>query len=231
MSFSSVTILATTLLDRGRKLAELPADALAEEVDPDLELVHRWQGGDLDAFSDLVKRHELRVFRLLLRMLGSREEAEDVAQETFLNLHRHGHRFRSESRFSTFVYRVAVNAALNRRRSLGRKRARMEALAERQAAGDHLPQSPRGPEDAAGGGEIQVRVQQAITKLPANLRAPLVLYDIEGQPYSEIAKSLGVAEGTVKSRIHRARAALRGLLGDLAPGRTQDSVATSGEAE
>jgi RNA polymerase sigma-70 factor (ECF subfamily) len=231
VSFSSVTILATTLLDRGRKLADLPADAAAEEVDPDLELVRRWQGGDLEAFSDLVKRHELRVFRLLLRMLGSREEAEDVAQETFLNLHRHGHRFRSESRFSTFVYRVAVNAALNRRRSLGRKRARMEALAERQAAGDHLPETPRGPEDATGGGEIQVRVQQAITKLPANLRAPLVLYDIEGQPYSEIAKSLGVAEGTVKSRIHRARAALRGLLGDLAPGRNQDSVATCGEAE
>ena len=142
-------------------------------------------------------------------MLGNVQEAEDVAQETFLNLHRHGHRFRSQSRFSTFLYRVAVNAALNRRRSLGRRRARTEALERRQLAGDDLPRSPRDPEDAAAGAQIQARVQREVVALPPHLRVPLVLFDIEGLSYSDVASVLQVAEGTVKSRIHRARQALR----------------------
>jgi RNA polymerase sigma-70 factor (ECF subfamily) len=192
------------------------ASALAEEesVDPDRELVERWQGGDGEAFAHLVRRHERRVFGLLLRMLGSVDEAQDVAQETFLNLHRHGHRFRSEARFSTFVYRVAVNAALNRRRSLGRRRARMAALEQRQAAGDNLPVRPRSPEDATLGNEVTSRVQAAILELAPKLRAPLVLYDIQGLPYAEVASVLELAEGTVKSRIHRARQALREHLRD-----------------
>ena len=202
------------LIDRTPALQ--PAARPVDAVDPDLELVDRWRDGDAEAFAALVRRHERRVFGLLLRMLGSREEAEDAAQDTFLNLHRHGHRFRREARFSTFVYRVAVNAALNRRRSLGRRRAHMEQLSGRQAAGDDLPIGPRGPEDSAAGGEIQARVQRALSELPPNLRAPLVLYDIEGLAYGEIAESLGIAEGTVKSRIHRARHALRERLADLA---------------
>ena len=115
-------------------------------VDPDGELVERWRAGDEVAFESLVRRHERRVFGLALRMLGSREEAEDVAQEVFLNLHRSGHRFRREARFSTFVYRVTVNAALNRRRSLGRRRAHLEGLTRRQESGDDLPSAPRDPE-------------------------------------------------------------------------------------
>ena len=206
------------LLDR-----PAPAPALDEaEVDPDLEWVDRWRAGDEGAFETLMKRHERRVFGLLMRMMGDRTEAEDVFQETFLNLHRNGHRFRRESRFSTFVYRVAVNAALNRRRSLGRRRARLENLSTRQAAGDDLPSAPRGPEDAAQGGQIQARVQEEIERLSPNLRAPLVMYDLEGLPYAEIAEVLGLAEGTVKSRIHRARQALRERLTDLRdPGERQ----------
>lgn len=192
------------------------ADALSPcTVDPDRELVLRWHAGDESAFEGLIRRHERRVFGLLLRMLGNVEEAEDVAQETFLNLHRHGHRFRSQSRFSTFVYRVAVNAALNRRRSLGRRRSRTEALGRRQQAGDDLPAGPRGPEDAAAGAQIQQRVQREILGLPPHLQAPLVLFDIEGLSYSDVANVLQVAEGTVKSRIHRARQALRERLADL----------------
>jgi RNA polymerase sigma-70 factor (ECF subfamily) len=184
-------------------------------LDPDRELVDRWQAGDAAAFESLIRRHQRRVFGLLLRMLGNVQEAEDVAQETFLNLHRHGHRFRSQSRFSTFLYRVAVNAALNRRRSLGRRRARTEALERRQDAGEDLPSSPRDPEDAVAGGQIQLQVQRAILTLPPHLRAPLVLFDIEGLSYSDVASVMRVAEGTVKSRIHRARQALRERLRDL----------------
>jgi RNA polymerase sigma-70 factor (ECF subfamily) len=178
-------------------------------VDPDAELVERWQSGDPDAFEALVRRHERRVFNLLFRMLGNRQEAEDVAQEAFLSLHRSGHRFRREARFSTFVYRVAANAALNRRRSLGRRRAREEALAEQQQAGIELPSAPRDPEDAASGAEAQAHVQAALLELSPDLRAAVVLYDIEGQSYGDIAAALDIPEGTVKSRIHRARSALR----------------------
>ena len=183
--------------------------------DPDADLVKRWQGGDEAAFAELIKRHESRVFRLLYRMMGSREDAEDLTQETFLSLHRHGHRFRAEARFSTFVYRVAANAALNRRRSLGRGRARIEKLKHRQLAGDDLPSSPRDPEDSMLGVELSEHVKVALGELSPSLRMPVVLYDIEGLAYGEIAKILGIAEGTVKSRIHRARGALREHLKQL----------------
>ncbi len=180
--------------------------------DPDAHLVARWQDGDAGAFEALVIRHQGPVYRLLRRMLGSREEAEDVAQEAFLSLHRHGHRFRGDARFSTFVYRVAANAALNRRRSLGRRRARERQLASYQAAGTDLQSAPRDPEDAASGAEVQVEVQRALLELPPDLRIASILYDIEGVPYAEVARVLGIPEGTVKSRIHRARKALRDLL-------------------
>ena len=186
----------------------------AASADPDAELVRRWQGGDIAAFEALVSRHERRVFRLLMRMLGNREEAEDAAQEAFLSLYRHGHRFRGEARFSTFVYRVAANAALNRRRSLGRARARTEELKRRHSAGDDLPSSPRDPRDNALGREAQQRVQEALLALPDDLRVAIVLYDIEGQPYRDIAEVLDIPEGTVKSRIHRARNTLRELLAE-----------------
>ena len=206
------------------EVAQVPSAAHArvvdevtpEVIDPDAELIARWQAGDASAFEVLVRRHERRVFGLVFRMLGNREEAEDVAQEAFLALHRHGRRFRGEARFSTFVYRVAANAALNRRRSLGRRRAREEALAHRQDAGDDLPSTPRDPEDAASGGEIQERVQTALLGLPRDLRMAVVLYDIEGQSYGEIAQVLRIPEGTVKSRIHRARTALRDRLKAIA---------------
>lgn len=185
--------------------------------DPDRELIVRWQAGDESAFEELIKRHESRVYRLLYRMMGNKEDAEDLTQETFLSLHRHGHRFRAEARFSTFVYRVAANAALNRRRALGRGRARVDKLKTRQEAGDDLPSAPRNPEDSTLGAELSEHVREALDTLSPSLRMPVVLYDIEGLAYGEIAKVLGIAEGTVKSRIHRARQALRealkGLLG------------------
>ena len=165
--------------------------------------------GDRDAFAVLVERHGARIHAAILRMVGDAEAANDLAQETFLSLHRHGHRFRREARFSTFVYRVAANAALNRRRSLGRKRAREEALARRQEAGIDVPVGPRNPEDAAAGVRVQQAVQDALLLLPDELRISLVLYDIEGRSYSDIAAALRIPEGTVKSRIHRARNALR----------------------
>jgi len=190
-------------------------DAFRPSEDPDAELIAQWQAGDASAFERLVRNHERNVFRLLYRMLGSREEAEDAAQEAFLSLHRHGHRFRREARFSTFLYRVAANAALNRRRSRSRARAREIELAQRHASGVQIHAAPRDPEDAAHGVEIQDRVQQALLQLPDELRVAVVLYDIEGQSYKDIADTLDIPEGTVKSRIHRARLGLRERLREL----------------
>lgn len=214
---ASVSFVAQDVIEQPPIAGQASARPTArfDEADPDRELVERWQAGDLDSFEALVRRHEGRVYRLLYRMLGSHEEAQDVAQETFLNLHRHGLRFRRHSRFSTFVYRVAANAALNRRRSLGRDRNRVQRLAARQAAGDHLPQAPCDPEENLTRGEVGRRVHEALLTLPERLRLPLVLFDLEGLPYSEIARVVGVPEGTVKSRIHRARQALREELCDL----------------
>lgn len=184
--------------------------------DPDRELVDRWKAGDESAFADLVVRHEARVFRLLMGMMGNREEAEDVGQEAFLSLYRHGKSFRNEARFSTFVYRVAANAALNRRRSLGRARTRLQRLMQKQAAGDHLPESPTGPAEALESAQTRVQVQRAIETLSPRMRMALVLFEIEGLSYAEISEALDLAPGTVKSRIHRARDALRRELKGLA---------------
>ena len=207
-------------LSAGAELVEVLSStrepvAFEASEDPDAELVSRWQAGDALAFERLVRAHERSVFRLLYRMLGSREEAEDASQETFLSLHRHGHRFRRESRFSTFLYRVAANAALNRRRSLGRARNRERELSLRQSVGAHLPSAPRNPEESTHGIEVQGQVQAALLELPHELRVAVVLYDIEGQSYKEIAEILDIPEGTVKSRIHRARHGLRELLKPL----------------
>lgn len=204
----------------------------APGIDPDLELVKRWQAGDDDAFRQLVQRYQGKIFSMLLRMLPSRQEAEDALQETFLNLHRKGHLFRYEARFYTFVYRVAKNAALNRRRGLKRFDAYLKKYNEENSVGlprvkvrrpspdqpDAPPSEPvdpgAGPETRALDEERRLRVQRAIQDLPERLRLPIVLYDLEGHSYAEVARVLEVAEGTVKSRIHRGRMQLRSLLAE-----------------
>jgi RNA polymerase sigma-70 factor (ECF subfamily) len=186
-----------------------PSMPTAVAADPDLELVNRWLAGDEAAFESLVHRHHARLFRFLRRMLGDASEAEDVLQETFLNVHRHGRRFRGEARFSTFLFRAAANGALNRRRGLGRRAAWLERLRLRQATGHALPSTPRDPERAAQDAQTERLVQDALLRIPARLRLPLLLYDVEGLAYREIAAATHLREGTVKSRIHRARRLLR----------------------
>lgn len=186
-----------------------PSTPAAAGADPDLELVNRWLAGDEAAFESLVHRHHASLFRFLRRMLGDASEAEDVLQETFLNVHRHGRRFRGEARFSTFLFRAAANGALNRRRGLGRRAAWLERLRLRQAAGQALPSTPRDPERAAQDAQTERLVQDALLRIPARLRLPLLLYDVEGLAYREIAAATHLREGTVKSRIHRARRLLR----------------------
>jgi RNA polymerase sigma-70 factor (ECF subfamily) len=138
-----------------------------------------------------------------------------VAQEALINLYTKGRGFRGEARFSTFVYRVAANAALNRRRTLARARQRHRRLAEREEVLADTVGRPPSPEEAMLSRRTETSVQHALGTLPPKLRLPLLLCDVEGLGYAEISTILSVAEGTVKSRIHRARQALRRRLEPL----------------
>jgi RNA polymerase sigma-70 factor (ECF subfamily) len=180
----------------------------------DEELLAAHLRGDRDAFGQLVGRHERRVYGICLRMLGNREDAQDAAQETFVSALRRASSFRQEAAFSTWLYRIAVNASTDQARRRGR--ARTTPL-EPGDAGMADPVPGRGdPGDAVA---TAVTVQAALTRLPEEFRAAVVLCDLLRLPYAEAAAILDVPVGTVKSRVYRGRLALAGELGGDPPPR------------
>jgi len=177
----------------------------ADTPDPDV-LVDRARRGDERAFAHLLRLHQNRVYDLLVRMLGDRAEAEDVAQEVFVAFHRALPAFRGDSRVSTWLFRIAKNHCLNRLKYRGRRgegqHVELDALDRAGAEG------PETPERTLERAQVNERVQAAIAALPEEQRLVLVLRDIEDLSYEEIAAVLEQPEGTVKSRLHRARLAL-----------------------
>lgn len=171
----------------------------------DWECVRRVQAGETDAFEILVGRHEKTIFNLLYRWLGDYDEAAEVAQDVFLSAYRSINRFRGESRFSTWLYRIAVNQAKNRRKSLITSRQRMVPL---EVAN---PVEDRGldPAERVEQQEIHDLVQQALSSLRADDSLLVLLHDLQDVHYEEIARVLDIPIGTVKSRLHRARMALK----------------------
>ena len=184
-----------------------------EAVDEDLRLIECVLGGDRQAFEALVRRHERRVFRVTLAVLGQVEDAEDAMQETFIKAYRHLDQFRRESRFTTWLTRIAVNEALQRRQS----RKEYLPLDESTAA---LPNDcPRrfepwaaDPEKLYTKQELRDLVEKAIQSLPAIYREALILCDIEGMSAKEAADVLGVNIPALKSRLLRARLMMREAL-------------------
>ena len=174
----------------------------------DEELLAAHLRGDRDAFGQLVGRHERRVYGICLRMLGNREDAQDAAQEAFLSALRRASSFRQEAAFSTWLYRIAVNAATDQARRRGR--ARTTPL-EPEDAG--VPAPAGGHSDPGEDVATAVTVQAALTKVPDEFRAAVVLCDLLRLPYAEVAAILDVPVGTVKSRVYRGRLALAGELG------------------
>ena len=156
--------------------------------------------GDPRAFGELVSRHERRIYGLCLRILGNREDAEDAAQEAFLAALRKAASFRRAAAFSTWLYRIAVNAATDQARRRGR--ARLTALDPEDAA---LP--TRG-DDLGEAVASAVAVQTALTRVPEEFRIAVVLCDLYRVPYADAAQILEVPVGTVKSRVYRGRLAL-----------------------
>jgi RNA polymerase sigma-70 factor (ECF subfamily) len=157
--------------------------------------------GDPGAFGTLVARHERRIYGLCLRILGNREDAEDATQEAFLAALRKAATFRRAAAFSTWLYRIAVNAATDQARRRGR--ARLTTLDPEDAGVVADP----GP-DLGEAVTVAVAVQTALTKVPEEFRVAVVLCDLYRLPYADAAQILEVPVGTVKSRVFRGRAAL-----------------------
>ena len=180
-------------------------------------LLRRLRERDERAFRELVEEYQDRVFNLLYRMIGGREEAEDLAQEVFVTVFKSIEQFRGESKLSTWLYRVAVNHCKNRIKYLVRRHDRqtgaLDDAAERESVA--LGHNPIGaarierPDRAVEGAQLDLLVQRAIADLDEDHRVVVVLRDIEELSYEEIGAITGLPEGTVKSRLHRARLALK----------------------
>ena len=188
----------------------------------DETLAARAVAGDDSAFETLVTRYQARVFRLAARLTGNEADAFDALQDAFLQVYRHLTSFRGDSRFGTWLYRIATNAALATRRT----RARQPTI----SLDDFLPRF-----DSAGGhdatpNELQIacradelldrellaeRAREAVAQLPALYRAPFVLRDLEEMPTADVARVLDIEPAAVRQRVHRARLMLRGYLTEL----------------
>jgi RNA polymerase sigma-70 factor (ECF subfamily) len=188
-------------------------------------LVRRLRERDERAFKELIALHGDQIYNLLYRMIGSQEEAKDLAQEVFITVFKSIDQFRGDSKLSTWLYRVAANHCKNRIKYLARRydRATMEYddAAERHAAsGGNTPIGAghiEGPDRVLEGMELERTVQAAIADLEEDHRLVVVLRDIEELSYEEICEITGLPEGTVKSRLHRARLALKEKLEKYKP--------------
>jgi RNA polymerase sigma-70 factor (ECF subfamily) len=193
--------------------------------EPDAVLVRRVVDGDQGAFTELVQRHEGRVFAVALRMLGREEDALDAAQDAFLTVFRKAGQFRGESAFTTWLHRITVNACYD----ILRKRARQPLL---RAVGDDEREAEPGPpaEDHAAAVAGGIDAERALAEVPEDFRAVLILADVHDLAYDEIATILEIPTGTVKSRLHRGRAALGRVMGlEAGPGREPGRASRASE--
>lgn len=174
----------------------------------DRELVLAFVAGDRSAFEEIIVRYERRVFSVCLRMCGDQEDARDAAQETFVTAYRSLQGFRGDAQLSTWLHRVAVNASLDLLRKRSKRPTAVEVVPE--ATSDEP-----GPEEVAVRSDRAAAVHAALAKLSEDHRAVIVLFDLQGLQYPEVAQALDVPVGTVKSRLHRARVDLARLLGHL----------------
>ncbi len=174
-------------------------------------LIQRCAAGDEAAFAELVADNQRMVVQLALNLLGDREEALDLSQEVFLRVFRTIGRFRGQSALKTWIYRIAVNQARNRHRTWRRRHRADQVSLEAHVAthGDFRSGAESGPDRVLAQKELAARLKSALDGLPFDQRTAIVLREVDGLSYEEIAYSLGVAVGTVKSRLTRARHTLR----------------------
>lgn len=189
---------------------------------PDLddELMQRCQRGDFQAFDKLVARHRTSLLSFANRVVGDRESAEDLVQETFIRMFRAIPRYKvGKAKFTTWMYRIIANLCKNELRNRSRRGRVISRPTSRDTDGDvqevisSLPAAATShPDCQLERKELQAMIEQTITELPAKYRVPLVLRDVQGMSYEEIAEIVKIPMGTVKSRINRARLNLQDRL-------------------
>ena len=184
----------------------------------DRRLVRRLRSGDERAFEELVKIYQHRIFGLTMRMIGNRQEAEDLAQEVFMTVHRAIGSYRGEGRFYTWLYRIASNTCKNRIKYLRGRNFHRSVPVEESPEGSGIREGVTLQADAAGpeamtqGTRLERAIQAELAQLEPEHRLLIVLRDVQGMSYQEILKVTGLQEGTLKSRLHRARVALKDRL-------------------
>jgi len=177
------------------------------EVPGDRDLIERARRGDRDAFGMLVVRHQDRIYTAVLRFCGDEEDARDIAQRAFVNAWRRLDSFKGDSAFSTWMYRIAFNESVSFRREGGRRR--VVPLQGRDGEAGPEPADDRRPGDRLEVEESRRQVQEALNQLDPEERKILILKELEDRSYDEIAEILEIPKGTVRSRLFRARDALR----------------------
>ncbi len=187
------------------KGASLPTTSDLAEPDPDRELVQRWQAGDASCFDTLVRRHQRRVFGLLMRMLGSAQDAEDVAQEAFLVALERLEDCRDPDRFGGWFLTIVRNRARNL--------LRRESLRRGEELSPEISPGRGGPAEDYKQLEIRERLEKGLEGLSEIRKEVLLLHDLEGWKHREIGERLGIPDGTVRSHLHFARKHLRVRLG------------------
>ncbi|HWS55186.1 MAG TPA: RNA polymerase sigma factor [Pyrinomonadaceae bacterium] len=189
---------------------EAAAEAKKPSRNDDYELAQRAAAGDGAAFEQLYRQHHRRVYSLCLRMMQNEAEAEDLTQEVFVQLLRKAGMFRGDSAFTTWLHRLTVNQVLMYFRKKG---VRLERTTE---DGEMPEQVVKGTENTARMPVVdRIALDRAVAKLPPGYRAVFLLHDVEGYEHEEIAKALGIAAGTSKSQLHKARMKLRSILRQL----------------
>jgi RNA polymerase sigma-70 factor (ECF subfamily) len=201
--------------DGSTKTVESRNSGTARTEDPDRAEIEAFRGGDVKAFERLVIKYQDRIYNLAYRMVHRREEAEELSQEIFLKTYRQLAGFRGDSLFSTWLFQVAANHCKNRLKYLQRRKTQLHDSLDAPIETEDgqvertIPDFSRVPEDEVARAQIQRLVSGQIATLPEDYRMVIVLRDIQGMSYEEIAQVLHTAEGTVKSRLHRARMELK----------------------
>jgi len=187
------------------KVTSFPAAAPSRS--DDLALVERCRQGDLGAFEEVYRTHSGRLYSVAFRMLGNASDAEDLLQEIFLAAHRKLETFRGDSALGTWLYRLAVNLCLDYLRSRAGRATQMTDVLEDDNV---LPDmASRGLAEQT---VTRMDLERAMAHLPEGCRMAFVLHDVEGLEHREVAAAMGIAEGTSKSQVHKARLRLRALL-------------------
>ena len=185
----------------------------------DTALIARCQKADVAAFNEIVGRYKGKIYNYLYRMTGNAEDAEDLTQEVFVRMYSHIHSFRAEASLSTWLFRIAGNLCVDAFRRKKKERGVVSSLDapifsddEDSNATRDVPDLKAAPEILFSRKELGGQIETALAKLPPKLRSAVVLHDVEGLAYEEIAAVEGIPLGTVKSRIFNARVALREYL-------------------